>query len=302
MVNELRGFADPRRRVGRGPGAFELANGLLMLAIVAATIYPFLFVVAVSLSSAEHVMANRVVLIPMGWTTAAYREVFANSLFWVAYRNTVIYTCVGTMINLALTCTLAYAISRPELPLRRLITFLIVLTIYFHGGLITTFIVVRSLGMYNTIWAVVLPFAVTTYNLLIVRTYIQGIPEEIIDSVRIDGGNDFQILGRLILPLSKPVIATVGLFYAVGHWNHYFWPMVLLKEKARQPLQVILRDMIIEHNLIGQLGTSDEIRFSFTAETLIAASIVVAVVPILCVYPFIQRYFVKGAMLGSLKA
>jgi putative aldouronate transport system permease protein len=281
---------------------FDLANTAFLLAVVVATLYPFLFVVAVSLSSADTVMANRVTILPRGCTIAAYRSVLDNSMFWVAYRNTVLYTCVGTGINLALTCSLAYAISRPELPLRRLVTFMIVITIYFQGGIITTFIVVRSLGMYNTIWAVVLPFAVVTYNLMIVRTYMQTIPEEIVDSVRIDGGNDFQILGRLVLPLSKPVIATVGLFYAVGHWNHYFWPMVLLREKARQPLQVILRDMIIEHNLLSQTGTRDEIQFSFATESLVSASIVVAVLPILCIYPFIQRYFVKGVMLGSLKA
>jgi putative aldouronate transport system permease protein len=283
------------------PDAFIVVSYLIMIVIVFLTLYPFLYIIAVSLSDSRYVLTNQVTIVPRGINLRAYRMAFEQSMFWKSYRNTAVYTVVGTLINLALTCSLAYAISRKELVFRRAITLFIVFTLYFQGGIITRFILVKDLGIYNTLWAVVLPFGVVTYNLILVRSYMQGIPEEIIESVRIDGGNDLRIFVSIIVPLSTPVIATIGLFYAVGHWNEYFWPMILLKESAKQPLQVLLRNMIVENTLLSHESVVDEAIASPTADMLIGASIIIALIPILCVYPFIQRYFVKGAMVGSLK-
>lgn len=268
---------------------------------MAVTLYPLCYTIAISLSDVTAVTTNSVKILPKGFNLKAYQYAMEQPIFWISYRNTILYTVVGTAINLIMTLTLAYAISRRELLFRKTITFIIISTLYFQGGVISRFIVFKELGLYNNIWAVVLPFAITTYNLVVVRTYMQGIPEEILESVRIDGGNDLQIFTKIIIPLSKPVIATIGLFYAVSHWNSYFWPMVLLRDKELQPLQVLLRDMITENNQIGSGMLQTDLIYQPSAEMMIAASIVIALIPILCIYPFIQRYFVKGAMVGAMK-
>jgi putative aldouronate transport system permease protein len=280
---------------------FSAVNMIFMVLVMAVTLYPLLYTIAISFSDVNAVTTNSVKLLPKGFNLKAYQYAMEQSIFWISYRNTIIYTVFGTAINLIMTLTLAYAISRRELLFRKTITLIIIATLYFQGGVIARFIVYKELGLYNNIWAVVLPFAITTYNLVVVRTYMQGIPEEILESVRMDGGNDLQIFARIVLPLSKPVIATIGLFYAVSHWNSYFWPMVLLRDKELQPLQVLLRDMITENNQIGSGMLQTDLMYQPSAEMMIAASIVIALIPILCVYPFIQRYFVKGAMVGALK-
>jgi len=274
-----------------------------MTIIICITLYPLLYVVAISFSSSEFVQANMVKIIPKGFNFGAYAEVMGNEFFWTAYKNTILYTVVGTSINLVFTCTLAFCLSRKELIFRDAISILVVLTMFFSGGLIPNFLLIKWLGMYNTIWAIVIPGAISTYNMIIVRTYMQGLPEEIFESVRIDGGNDLQIYLKIVLPLSKPVIATIGLFYAVGHWNSYFAPMIYFKDRALYPLQIILREMIVEQTFQDMAGDLAEAfgQSPPTSEMLISSSIVIALIPILCVYPFIQKYFVKGVMIGSLK-
>lgn len=283
--------------------AFDIINTLLMTIIICITLYPLLYVVAISFSSSEFVQANMVKIIPKGFNFGAYAEVMGNEFFWTAYKNTILYTIVGTSINLVFTCTLAFCLSRKELIFRDAISILVVLTMFFSGGLIPNFLLIKWLGMYNTIWAIVIPGAISTYNMIIVRTYMQGLPEEIFESVRIDGGNDLQIYLKIVLPLSKPVIATIGLFYAVGHWNSYFAPMIYFKDRALYPLQIILREMIVEQTFQDMAGDLAEAfgQSPPTSEMLISSSIVIALIPILCVYPFIQKYFVKGVMIGSLK-
>ncbi|NLL71738.1 MAG: carbohydrate ABC transporter permease [Epulopiscium sp.] len=283
--------------------AFDIINTLLMTIIICITLYPLLYVVAISFSSSEFVQANMVKIIPKGFNFGAYAEVMGNEFFWTAYKNTILYTVVGTSINLVFTCTLAFCLSRKELIFRDAISILVVLTMFFSGGLIPNFLLIKWLGMYNTIWAIVIPGAISTYNMIIVRTYMQGLPEEIFESVRIDGGNDLQIYLKIVLPLSKPVIATIGLFYAVGHWNSYFAPMIYFKDRALYPLQIILREMIVEQTFQDMAGDLAEAfgQSPPTSEMLISSSIVIALIPILCVYPFIQKYFVKGVMIGSLK-
>lgn len=282
---------------------FDVFNVLIMLFVCMITVYPLIYLVSKSFSSTEFVKANMVYLFPRGFNIEAYKEAINNALFWVAYKNTVIYTVFGTFVNLAMTVSLAYGLSRPYLIFHKQITFLIILTMFFSGGLIPGFILVKTLKIYNTIWAVILPGAISTYNMIIVRTYIKSLPESIIESVRVDGGNDLQIFFKIIIPLSMPVIATIGLFYAVGHWNSYFSAMIYLKDTSKYPVQLVLKEMIVDQNLQGMsnIVTENDAMQRPTSEMLTAASIVIVVLPMLVIYPFVQRFFVKGVMIGSVK-
>lgn len=288
---------------GKGEITFRIINSLIMLLVVAVTLYPLLYVLAVSLSSAEFVQARMVTIFPRGFNVDAYRQVMSDTYFWSSYKNTIIYTVTGTVLSLFLTTMLAYCLSRPNLFARKQISFLILFTMFFSGGLVPNFLLVKQLNIYNTIWAIILPTGISTYNMIVTRTYMQGLPEELFESVKLDGGNDWQIFTRIVLPLSKPVVATIALFYAVGLWNGYFNPMIYLKDADKYPLQIILKDLILSQNASDLSGGASEAlgQSMMTSEMIISASIIIAMIPILCVYPFIQKYFVKGVMLGAVK-
>lgn len=286
-----------------GAKVFHVINTLVMALVVIITLYPLLYVVALSLSSAEYVQAGMVNLVPKGFNTEAYKQVFGDKFFWKSYGNTILYTVLGTAINLLLTTTFAFGLSRKELVFRKPLTVLIVFTMFFSGGIIPSFILIRSLNLYNTLWAVVLPGAINTYNMIIVRTFMQGLPEEIFESARIDGAHDIHLFTKIVIPLSKPALATIGLYYAVDHWNAYFYPMLYLKDKGKYPLQVLLKEMLVEQDFSSMSQSAAEVMGNMqpTTDMLMGASIVIALIPILCIYPFIQRYFVQGIMIGSLK-
>jgi len=282
--------------------AFDVVNVILMLFLMGVALYPIVYEIAISLSSASYVQANKISVFPKGFNFDSYKNLVQYRIFWISYKNTIVYSVLGTLINLTLTSTLAFCLSRRELLFRKQITLFIIFTMFFSGGMIPNFLLVNWLGIYNSIWAVVLPGAISTYNMIIVRTFMSGIPEEVIESVRIDGGNDLQIFSRIVLPLSKSAFATVGLFYFIGHWNSYFGPMIYLSDKSLQPLQVILKEMIVDQNIEGLgLRMSDLKDEMPTSEMFTAASIVLSIIPVLCVYPFVQKYFVKGVMIGSVK-
>ncbi len=287
----------------KGDTAFTLVNGFVMILIVAVTLYPMLYVLAVSLSSAEYVQARMITIFPRGWNVDAYKEVMSDTYFWSSYKNTILYTVTGTSLSLFLTTMLAYCLSRPNLFARKQISFLILFTMFFSGGLVPNFLLVKNLHIYNTIWAIILPTSISTYNMIVTRTYMQGLPEELFESVKLDGGNDFQIFAKIVLPLSKPVVATIALFYAVSMWNSYFNPMIYLKDADKYPLQIILKDLILSQNASDlSSGASEALgQTMMTSDMIISASIIIAMIPILCVYPFIQKYFVKGVMLGAVK-
>lgn len=281
---------------------FDTMNVLFMIGVIVITIYPIVYVISISLSSTRYVMANMVTFYPRGINLESYKNVFETKIFWVAYKNTIIYTVLGTIVNLLLTCALAYVLSRKDFMFRKQLTLLVVFTMFFSGGLIPYFIVIKTLRLYNSMWSMIIPGAINTFNMIIVRTYMQGLPEEISESAGMDGANDLVIFTRIIIPLSLPVIATVGLFYAVGHWNDYFMPMLLFKERAKVPLQVILRNMIVDNNMQGMADEAKAaVKEKPTSDMVIATSMIVAMLPIVCVYPFVQKYFVKGIMIGSLK-
>jgi putative aldouronate transport system permease protein len=264
-------------------------------------LFPFVHMAAVSISSAEHVVGNQVGLWPKGINFEAYTAVFQDSRILVGYKNTLLYVVLGTTLSLAFTTTGAYSLSRRNLVFSRTFMLMIVFTMLFSGGLIPTYLVVRSYHLLDTIWAMVLPGLVSSWYLIIMRTFFHGIPRELEESGKIDGLSDLGILLRIILPLSKPVILTISLFYAVQIWSNFFYPLIFIRDASLFPLQVIIRNIV----LVGQM--SDTTMSSaigdkkVVLESLKYAVILVGTLPIMLVYPFIQKHFVKGATMGSVK-
>lgn len=273
-----------------------------MLVLVFATLYPFLYVLFSSLSDPGLLAKNRGILyLPLGFTVKAYELVFQNPMIIVGYLNTIFYVVVGTTINILLTSIGAYALSRKNAMLTKPIMMFITFTMFFSGGLIPTYLLIGQLGMIDTRWALIIPNAISVWNLIIMRTSFKGIPDSLEESARIDGANDWTILFRIILPLSLPVIAVMILFYGVGHWNAYFDAMIYLRNNDLWPLQLVLREILIENstdNFITGVGGGDRYPIG---ETVKYATIIVATLPILFLYPFLQKYFVKGVMIGSIK-
>jgi len=266
-------------------------------------IYPIIYIVSCSISLPSAVAAGKVVLFPVGFSLEGYKRVFAYERVYIGFRNSFIYTVVGTFLNVAMTMICAYPLARKKLPHRNFFTFLFSFTMLFNGGMIPTYLVMRDLRLLNTPWIMMLPtFGV--YNMIITRTYIQtNIPDELLESVQMDGCNDIQYFWSFILPLSKPVMAVCALQYAVGHWNSYFNAFIYLTNKNLFPLQVFLREILVLSQISPEDFVDEEtsIQLQGMADLLKYALIVVATAPILCVYPFVQKYFVKGIMIGSLK-
>lgn len=279
---------------------FDALNALILTGVVGACLYPFVYMLAVSLSDSASIASGEVWLWPKGFNLDMYQYVFEDGRVLKGYKNTLIYVVLGTTISLLVTALGAYSLSKAKLVMGKPILMLIVFTMFFNGGMIPTFLVVKELGFVNTIWGMVLPGAVATWNLLIMRTFFMGMPQELEESGKIDGLSEIGIFFRIVLPLSKPVLATIGLYYAVGMWNNFMGPLLYLRDADMQPLQVILRNIVLSGQLTGTDGpvvgeivvVEDGLKF---------ATIMVSTLPILLVYPFIQKYFVKGALIGSVK-
>lgn len=280
---------------------FDVLNYCIMILLIIATLYPFWYVLIASLSNPTAVaQRGGLMLWVEGFTLEAYKMVAQNPNIWIGYQNTAIYVVGGTAVNLFMTTLGAYGLSRRNLYGKGVIMKLIVFTMFFSGGLIPTFLLVRSLGMVDTRWAMIIPGAISTYNMIIMRTAFQGIPVSLEESARIDGANDFTIMWRIIVPLSLPVMAVMTLFYAVGHWNSFFNALVYLRRRELFPLQLILREILITQSLYEMMTNVVTDREPI-GETIKYATIIVSTVPILCLYPFLQKYFVKGVLIGSLK-
>jgi len=282
-------------------GLFPIISALILTFVVVATLYPFVHMVAVSFSGDVYVMKNEITIWPKGFNVKMYKLVLGDPQIWTAFRNTIIYTTLGTAISLAITSMGAYALSRNQMAFRKSLTMLVVFTMFFGGGMIPTFLVVRSLGLVDTIWGMALPSAVSTWNLILMRTFYSGIPKELEESGRLDGLNDIGIFLRIMVPLSKASFATIALFYTVGLWNNFMLPLLYLRTPDMFPLQVLLRNLI----LAGTASSGDVTRIGgdnlVVEESLKYATIMVSTLPILVVYPFVQKYFVKGAMIGAVK-
>ena len=266
------------------------------------TLYPFWYVVIVSLSDGKAVLSGQVGLLPVNFTLDTYKVVLRDSSILTGFKNTVLYTTLGTLINLVCTSMCAYPLSRPDLLGKKQIMGMIVFTMFFSGGMIPSYLVMNQMKLIDTIWAMVLPGAISTYNMIVMRTFFMGIPESLHESACLDGANDWQVLVRIVLPLSMPIMATMLLFYAVGHWNSYMNALLYLNSKSLFPLQSILRNMVVDGQLSeAQTQVGGGSSFTVIETTMKYATIVVSTLPILMIYPFVQKYFVKGVMIGSLK-
>ncbi len=260
-------------------------------------LYPVIYVISASISEETAILRGDVTVFPVNIHFKAYEKVFKYPQLWTSYRNSVLYTLLGTAINLVLTVCGAWALSQKKMPGRRFLTLMCTFTMFFNGGMIPTFLVIKELKMLNTVWAMVLPGAVSTYNMILMRTFFLAIPTSLVEAAELDGCTDFGILFKIVLPLSLASLMTIGMFYAVGHWNSYFNAVIYLSKSEMYPLQIILRQVVLMNEIVEN-ATSTE---NNMAEGIKYATIVVAMLPMLCIYPFIQRYFVKGVMVGSVK-
>ncbi|MCM3492185.1 carbohydrate ABC transporter permease [Paenibacillus lactis] len=268
-----------------------------------ATMFPIYYVFVMSVTPYSEVLKNGgFVLYPTQITLEAYKNIFSSPVIPQALKITVTVTLVGTLLNLLITTLLAYPLSKRFLPGRNFFLMAIVFTMLFSGGLIPLYLVVRATGLMDSIWALIIPGLVSTFNLLIMKTYFENLPAEVEEAAKVDGCGDIQTLFRIVLPLSVPILATLGLFYGVGHWNAYFSGIMYLNDKSLFPIQVVLRNMIQTPDISQELAISNPMLMqTLPPETIKMATVVVAILPVLLIYPFLQKYFIKGMLLGAIK-
>ncbi|WP_300517706.1 carbohydrate ABC transporter permease [Aliiroseovarius sp.] len=284
----------------RGDRAFVILNMVLIGLFALSALYPFIYIASLSLSSGFEARAGNVILTPVGFTLEAYERVLSERMFWISYRNTFIYTIGGTLMSLAFLIPGAYALSRTQLFGRRFWNFMVAFTMWFNAGLIPFFLNMRDLGLLDSYFGIMIGFAVNGFNLILLRNFFEAIPKSFEEAARMDGANEFQVLWKVFVPLSKPAIATVALFCIVSRWNGFFWAMVLLQDEEKIPLQVYLRHVILELSDDEEFA-STLLTSTYSFETVSAAIIVCSIIPIIIIYPFLQKYFTKGIMLGGVK-
>lgn len=284
-----------------GEKVFSTVNMAVLLLLCLLFFYPVWYCLVASFSEPSRLIGFRGFLVaPLGFSLQGYKAVFRNENITTGYLNTLLYVAAGTAQGMVFTTIGAYFMSRRSLMLRRALTLVIVLTMYIDAGLIANFLLVRSLGLYNTRWAVLLPAAINTYNLIVMRTAFAAVPAELEESAMLDGAGDITILMRILLPVTKATIAVITLFYAVAWWNAWFYASIYIRDRSKYPLQLFLREILIASTTNGNDGTSED-GVHYLEAVIKYCSIIVSTVPILCVYPFAQKYFVKGIMLGSVK-
>lgn len=276
-----------------------LISGFILLSVL----YPLYFVVIASFSDPSAVASGQVWLVPKGLTLDGYKELFRHNEIWTGYANTILYTIAGTFIGVAVNIFAAYALSKKDLVGRKVLMWLFVFTMFFNGGLIPTFITIKDFGLYNTFWVMVLPFSVSVYNIIVARTFFENtIPAELNDAAKIDGCGNIYYFFKIVLPLSKAILAVIALWTAVGMWNSYFNALVYLKDSWRYPLQLALRNILITNNLQMSFGSGEAMQIALRLSSLMRYSvIIVSTLPIMCVYPFAQKYFNQGIMIGAVK-
>lgn len=283
---------------------FYIITGFLLTAFFIIVLYPCIYVVSASFSSGSAVEAGRVILWPVDFSLEGYKAVFHTPSVWIGFRNSLFYTIAGTLINILVTMIAAYGLARPDLPGRNGIMLFFTFTMFFSGGMITGYMLVRSLHILNTIWAMLIPGALGVYNLIIARTFIESnIPTELLEAAQMDGCSDIRFFASIVLPLSKAVIAVLVLFYGVSHWNSYFNAMIYLNDKELYPLTIYLKEILMASQIDPSTVADPELQNQIArmAGVIKYALIVVSMIPILILYPFIQKYFVKGVMIGSVK-
>ena len=284
---------------------FITCNYIFLTLLTLVLLYPLIYVISCSFSSGDALMAGKVKLLPVEPSLEGYKTVFAYEPIWTGYRNSLLYMAVGTLISVVLTIMAAYPLSRKDLRGRRIFIMYFVFTMMFSGGMIPSYLLVNQLNIDNTIWAIVLPTAVSAYNVIVVRTfYNQTIPDELLEASKIDGCSDFKFLWKVVLPLSKPIIAVISLWVAVSLWNSYFNALIYLNDDAKYPIQLVLRGILImnQTDISGSVSDPEILeKMSNLSEMFKYGTIIISSLPLMILYPFVQKYFVKGVMLGSVK-
>lgn len=286
--------------LSKGEKLFYVIDYFLILLVVSCTIYPFLYILSASFSDPFAVVRGDVILLPKGLTLEAYKNVFQSNELWYSYANTIWYVVIGTAVNVFMTMIMAYPLSRKKFGGRKAINLFVAFTMFFSAPLVPTFLVVKSIGLIDSMWALVIPTAIDTFYLIIMRSFFQELPESIFEAATIDGCNDIQILFKIVVYLSGPIIAVMILFYAVYHWNSYFGALLYLNSEKKYPLQMVLRKILIGMDANKMAGKAYD-RKDLVTMGVRYATIIVSTVPILCIYPFLQKYFVKGVMIGAVK-
>lgn len=288
----------------KGDRLFAWINYTILFVFMIVVLYPLVYIVSASFSDPSAVISGEVWLWPVNPSLEGYKAVFGYKMVWTGFANSIFYTVAGTFINIVMTLLAAYPLARKDLYGRGPIMFLFLFTMMFSGGLIPTYLIVKNLGMLNTVWAMLLPGALGIWNMIITRTYFQTtIPDELLEAAQIDGCNDFKFVWSIVIPLSGPIIAVNALFYAVGHWNQYFSALIYLSDQQLYPLQIVLREILIQNQVDPTIisDVTELARRQSLSELLKYSLIVVATFPLMAVYPFVQKHFVKGVMIGSLK-
>lgn len=285
-----------------GEKIFSVCNVCIMIFMVIVCFYPFYYVLTCSLSDGEQLIGERgLMLLPKSFCLDAYRMVLSNPNIFTGYRNTLIVVVVGTVINLCMTSIGAFLLTRREFAIKGFLAYMMLFTMYFSGGMIPNYLMVsKTLHLQDSLWALILPGAINVYNLIVMRTNFAAIPPSLEESAKIDGANDFTVLVRIILPLSKPIIAVMVLFYGVAHWNAWFNAMLYIRSRGLYPLQLILREILLLNSTEAMMEDVGGDKY-YIGESIKYATIIVATVPILCIYPLVQKYFVKGIMIGAVK-
>lgn len=293
-----------RRKYSLNDKLFYFFTTLILTLFFLLVLYPCIYVISASFSTGTAVQSGKVILFPVDFSLEGYRTVFHTQTVWLGFKNSLFYTLVGTLINITMTLTAAYCLSRHDLYGRNFIMLLFTFTMFFNGGMIPHYILVQKLGFLNTVWALLIPGAIGVYNLIVCKTFIQNtIPTDLLEAAQIDGCSDFMYFIRIVLPLSKAIIAVLVLFYGVRHWNSYFSAMIYLNDKNLYPLTLFLREILMADQIDPSTVSDPEMqaKLAQSAGVIKYALIVVSMVPVLLIYPFIQKYFVKGVMIGSVK-
>ncbi len=291
------------KKIKAGDRAFDIINTLLLVFVFLVIFYPLYYVLIASFSDPDLVLTGKIFLLPKGFQLESYQKVFENSEVMNGYLHTILYAVVGTCINLAVTLSAGYALSRTDLRGKKALTLFFVFTMFFSGGTVPTYMLVRNLKLLNTFWAMVLPNAMSVWNLILCRNFFEGnIPKELLEVSQIDGCRNYYFFLKIVLPLSKALIAVMVLFYAVGHWNSYMQPLMYLSDRDKYPLQLVLKNILISSQPDASLaGMTDRAEMYKQTEMLKYALVVVSSVPMIVLYPFVQKYFVQGVMVGSVK-
>lgn len=285
------------RTVASRVSLFSILNYILLLTIAGVTLYPIVHIVAVSFSDTASIVQGKVTVWPRGWSIAAYHEILFTDRVPRAFFNTILYTGLGTLINLLMTAIAAYPLSRSGFFGRKYFMILIVLTMFLNGGIIPNYLIVQKLGMIDSMWALVIPNAIWTFELLLLKSFYENMSESLRESAIMDGASELRVLFSIVIPLSKPALASIGLFYFMGHWNSFFLPLLYLNDVKLFPLQLVLRDMLIYDAVQEARGGAGKL----TSEAMKNATIFITMIPVMLVYPFAQKYFAKGVMLGAEK-